>query len=70
MSSESEEGETGEAEEGCWERGESLGAGRVGTGRKRPRGDMQIQSSGPQCKASSVVLSPRCVLESQMEIHR
>ncbi|XP_037541628.1 protein enabled homolog isoform X5 [Nematolebias whitei] len=31
---------------------------------------MQIQSSGPQSKASSFILSQRCVLASKMEIHR
>ncbi|TMS12407.1 Protein enabled-like protein [Larimichthys crocea] len=31
---------------------------------------MQIQSSGPQSKPSSFLLSQRCVLASKMEIHR
>ncbi|XP_015830990.3 protein enabled homolog isoform X1 [Nothobranchius furzeri] len=31
---------------------------------------MQVQSSGPQSKASNIILSQRCVLASKMEIHR
>ena len=31
---------------------------------------MQIQPSAPQSKASSFLLSQRCVLASKMEVHR
>lgn len=45
-------------------------AGREAVAFGRLCGDMQIHSSGPQSKASSFLLSQRCVLASKMEIHR
>lgn len=45
-------------------------AGKGEAAASRLCGAMQIQSSGPQSKASSFILGQRCALASKMEIHR